>query len=88
MWKVKCGEEDVAQAQEAFGAICVTAAEADKVLAAAGLPFEAEKVLPSTRGNLGQGELYGLDELVRLNKIGKCAVSRPDRTYTVPGPVA
>lgn len=75
MWKVMRGDREVGEAIEAFGAICVTAETAEK----AGLSR-----LSAPRGELGEGPLYGLDELALANKVGKCAVDRPGRTYTLP----
>lgn len=85
MWKVFRGApegtnlQDVesGEAVEAFGAICVTQETAGRL----GLTK-----LPATRGDLGQGKLYGLDELAKLNGEGKCQVDRPNRRYTLPAP--
>ena len=74
-WKVKRGDVESGEAVEAFGAICVTAATAGRL----GLVK-----LSKSRGDLGQGEIYGLDELARANGEGKCSVNRPERTYTLP----
>jgi hypothetical protein len=75
MWKVFRGEIESGEAVEAFGAICVDAATAGRL----GLTK-----LSRVRGDLGQGELYALDELAVLNKEGKCAVDRLSRTFTLP----
>lgn len=82
MWKVFRGEgtdlhgkEESGEAVEAFGAICVTKETAGRL----GLTK-----LSKSRGDLGQGDLYALDELAKLNGEGKCAVDRPGRTFTLP----
>lgn len=75
MWKVFRGEIESGEAVEAFGAICVDAATAGRL----GLTN-----LSRVRGDLGQGDLYALDELAVLGKESKCAVDRPARTFTLP----
>lgn len=75
MWKVFRGENESGEAVEAFGAICVTKETAGRL----GLTK-----LSKPRGDLGQGDLYALDELAKLNGEGKCAVDRPGRTFTLP----
>lgn len=75
MWKVFRGDVESGEAIEVFGAICVDAATAGQL----GLTK-----LSASRGDLGQGELYALDELATLNKEGKCAVDRASRTFTLP----
>lgn len=86
MWTVKQGNSEIAQAVEAFGAVCVTAFEAAKVFEALKVPFEAEKAMPDSRGDLGEGPLYSLEEVLRANAIKGCLAHRQERTFFVPAP--
>ena len=75
MWRVNRGGIDSGEAIEAFGAICVTRETAGRL----GLTN-----LSDPRGDLGQGDLYGLEDLSRANGVKGCSAAPAERTYTLP----